>query len=425
MAPTATTTTETQANDIISELKAKLTLKSDPIPAESTIQVKLQNANGFNEGYGDDYSSELPKTTRDRFEKYGIDISKGYPKRPEKLTLFLDEATQIRNKPDPHFIERGVNADPEKKALFSKASDIRHLTKYVGTELVGVQVSELSEKELDELALLVSERIVVFFRNQDLSPQKQLEIGEFFGNEVEKHPLAGQVPLPGVEGATGLTTIWGKFNRKDGDTKFKKRGGSVWHTDLDHEFRGPSLTHLHLDAIPQYGGDTAWTSGYAAFDKISPEFQKFLEGKVAIHRSAHKYYDSSNILGGPKHIEREHPLVVTHPVTGWKALFVNRSHTVRIKGLEPGESKVVLDYLYDVLEKNLDIQVRFNWAAAEQDRNLGASAVWDNRVSNHYAIDDYDDEDDPRHGTRVTSLGTPPVFVPGSKSQREALGLSI
>lgn len=409
-----TSTTESQVNDIVTKYNKLDLTKSTQ---NATIQVELKNANGFQSGFGDEYSSELPESTKKRFAKYGIDISKGYPERPENIITFLEDAYKIRDSANPDYIERGVNADLEKKALFAKAKEVRNLTKYVGTELVGVQLSDLNEQELDELALLVSERIVAFFRNQDLSPQNQLRIGEFFGT-VERHPLAAQVP-----GHPGITTIWGKYNRKNADKSFKKKGGRAWHTDLDHEFQGPSLTHLHLDAIPESSGDTAWTSGYGAFDKLSPEFQKFLEGKVAIHRSAHKYYERDNILGGSKHIEREHPLVVTHPVTGWKALFVNRSHTVRIKDLEPEESQVVLNYLYDVLEKNLDIQARFTWAVPDQDRSLGASAIWDNRVSNHYAIDDYDDKEDPRHGTRVTSLGAPPVFKENSKSQREALGL--
>lgn len=408
--------TETQVNEIVNKYN-KLDL-TKPAGSGRTIQVELKNPNGVHEGYGDDYFDQLPESTKKRFERHNVDLSHGYPERPSNIPLFLDDAYKIRNKPNPNYIERGVNADPEKKALFAKAKEVKHLTKYVGTELVGVQLADLNEQELDELALLISERIVVFFRNQDLSPQRQLEIGEFFGT-VERHPLAAQVP-----GLPGITTIWGKFNRKNQSKQdFKKRGGSLWHTDLDHEQNGPSLTHLHLDAIPEYGGDTAWTSGFGAFDKLSPEFQKFLEGKIAIHRSAHKYYERDNILGGAKHIEREHPLVVTHPVTGWKGLFVNRAHTVRIKDLEPEESQVILNYLYDVLEKNLDIQVRFNWSSPEQDRSLGASAIWDNRISNHYAIADYDDDDDPRHGTRVTSLGAPPIYKQDSKSQREALGL--
>jgi alpha-ketoglutarate-dependent taurine dioxygenase len=419
-----TATIQQNVDDIVSKYH-KLNISSGK-SSNPTVEVELKNINGYKDGFGDDFSSELPESTRKRFEKYGIDISEGYPKRPEQLTLFLDDAERIKNELnkslEENYIERGKNADKEKKALFAKAKEVKHLTKYVGTELVGVQLQDLNEKELDELALLVAERVVVFFRNQDLAPQKQLEIGEFFSNEVEKHPLAGQVPLPGVKGSSGITTIWGKFNRKDKDVNFRQKGGKIWHTDLDH--LNPALTHLHLDSIPQSGGDTAWTSGYAAYDKLSPDFQKFLDGKVAIHRSAHKYIDRNDLLSGGSHTLTEHPLVVTHPVTGWKALFVNRGHTVRIKDLEPAESDLILQYLFDVLEKNLDIQVRFNWTVSEQDRELGASAIWDNRISAHYAVDDYVDSEDPRHGTRVTSLGAKPVFKEDSKSQREALGLN-
>lgn len=423
---TSTTLLQQNVDDIVNKYN-NLNINQGKIPSSSHIQVELKNINGYKDGYGDDFSNELPETTRKRFDKYGIDISKGYPKRPEQLTLFLDDSIRARDqifkKLKENYIERGKNADPEKKALFAKVKEVKHLTKFIGTELVGIQIEDLNEKELDELALLISERIVVFFRNQDLSPQKQLEIGNFYSSgNVEKHPLAGQVPLKDVDGPTGITTIWGKFNRKDQTVDFRQKGGRLWHTDLDH--LNPAITHLHLDAIPKTGGDTAWSSGYAAYDKLSSDFQKFLDGKVAIHKSAHKYIDRNDLLSGGKHTETEHPLVVTHPVTGWKALFVNRSHTVRIKDLEPEESSLILNYLYDILEKNLDIQVRFNWTSSDQDRNLGASAIWDNRVSVHYAVDDYNDEEDPRHGTRVTSLGATPVFIEGSKSQRESLGLN-
>lgn len=398
-----------------------LTLKPTGTATAAPISSELDQIHGFKPGFGDDFSSDLPETTKVRFDKYGIDYKSGYPKRPEQLTLFLDDAEKIRDEPKPTIIERGLNADRSKAALFARAKEVRHLTRYVGTELVGVQLNDLNEKELDELALLVSERIVVFFRNQDLSPQRQLEIGKFFSSHIEHHPLTAQVPLPGVVGSTGITTIWGKFNRRGLNTTFKQKGGRVWHTDLDH--LNPAITTLFLDAIPASGGDTAWSSGYAAYDKLSKDFQKFLDGKTAVHKSFHQYYDRNNLFKGGKHIETEHPLIITHPITGWKALFVNRGHTLRIKGLEPDESSLILNYLFDVFERNLDIQVRFNWANAEQDRELGAIALWDNRVSIHYAVDDYDDEEDQRHGTRVATLGNDPVFKEGSKSQREALGL--
>ena len=78
--------------------------------------------------------------------------------------------------------------------------------------------------------------------------------------------------------------------------------------------------------------------GYSAYDKLSPAFRKFLDGKTAIYRSAHGYIDRDAPQAGPKHVEREHPIVRVHPATGWKSLWVNRSMTVRIVGLDKPES---------------------------------------------------------------------------------------
>ncbi|CCH40934.1 Alpha-ketoglutarate-dependent sulfonate dioxygenase [Wickerhamomyces ciferrii] len=385
-----------------------------------SISIELKNPNGVKEGY-EDYSGKLPSTTRKRLEKYGIDLSKGYPKRPNEIPLFLDDAYKIRNQVNPEYVERGIGADPEKKALFSGAKQVVNLTKYIGTEIIGLQLQDLNEKQLDELALLIAERVVVVFRDQDLSPQKHLEIGSYYG-EVEVHPLTAQV-LP------GSTVVWDKFNRGGPLIEFQKgASGSYWHTDLDHEFSPAGITHLHLDSIPSVGGDTGYISGYAAFDKLSPSFQKFLEGKKAIHKSAHRYYKRDDLLAGPQHLEREHDLVVTHPVTGWKSLFVNPAHVVRIVGLERDESDLILKYLNDVFAKNLDIQVRINWQGSgpgEDGIIKPVSVLWDNRISQHVAIPDYNDswEGSVRHAHRVTSLSIPTKFDPESKSQREALGL--
>ncbi|CUM67333.1 uncharacterized protein PRCAT00005026001 [Priceomyces carsonii] len=369
---------------------------------------------------------KLPEPARRRFDKYGIDLTKGYPIVPkyEDIPKFVDEAHAIRNQEYP-YIERGKNADPEKKALFGAAKEVINLTKHVGTEIVGLQLSELTDKQKDELALLIAERVVVFFRDQDLSPQKQLEIGRYFG-QVEVHAQVPRVPnaLDG-ENLNGISVIWQDYARQNGlDLTFKRSigGNSQWHTDLVHEFQPAGITHLHNDSVPSVGGDTLWSSGYAAYDKLSPAFQEFLDGKTAIYCSAHQYLDRENPLKGPKRIEREHPLVRTHPVTGWKSLFVNRSMTVRIVGLEPEESKTILEYLYSVYEKNLDIQVRFNWKPTKE--GYGTSALWDNRISQHNAVWDHEGGE-PRHGTRVTSLAEIPYFDPNSKSQREALGLSL
>ncbi|GME84755.1 unnamed protein product [Ambrosiozyma monospora] len=204
--------------------------------------------------------------------------------------------------------------------------------------------------------------------------------------------------------------------------KFPDRGNQVWHSDLCHEHQTAGYTHLHLDAIPSVGGDTLWASGYAAYDKLSEEMKRFLDGKQAVYCSAHGYLDRNDPFAGPKKIERVHPLIRTHPATGWKSLFVNRSMTVRILGLSPVESDIILSYLYDVYEKNADIQVRFNWKPSKE--GYGTSAIWDNRVTQHRSIWDHEGEE-LRHGTRVTSLAEVPYFDPESKSQREDLGLPL
>lgn len=123
-----------------------------------------------------------------------------------------------------------------------------------------------------------------------------------------------------------------------------------------------------------------------------------------------------NETAGPKHVERTHPLVRVHPVTGWKALWVNRAMTSRIVGLDKAESDLILNYLYDVYEKNVDIQVRFRWTP-------GTSAIWDNRVTIHNASWDYEGSE-ARHGTRVTALAEKPFFRADAPTRREALGLA-
>jgi hypothetical protein len=126
----------------------------------------------------------LPEPTRKRLEKAGIDLSAGYPYRPLK-PLYLDDVYNIRNK-DREYVDAGSRADPEKKALLSAASEVIHLTSNIGTEIKGLQLKDLTNQQRDELALLIAERSVVFFRDQDITPQQQRELGEYYG-EVEVH----------------------------------------------------------------------------------------------------------------------------------------------------------------------------------------------------------------------------------------------
>jgi len=243
-----------------------------------------------------------------------------------------------------------------------------------------------------------------------LSPKVQRELGEYFG-EVEVHPQ-----VPHVPGLPGVTVIWPALQATERKADFRNPGGaSRWHTDLVHELHPAGITHLHNDTVPKVGGDTLWASGYAAYSKLSPDFRKIIDGKEAVYVSAHKYLKREDPNAGPVHIERVHPLVRVHPATGWKSLWVNRAMTKSIVGLDKAESDLILGYLCDVYEQNVDIQVRFRWTP-------GTSALWDNRITIHNASWDYEGSEE-RHGTRVTSLAEKPYFDASAKSRREALGL--
>lgn len=126
----------------------------------------------------------LPEPTTLRLKKAGIDLSNGYPYRPSR-PLFLDDVYKIRNVERP-YTDPGSRADKEKKSLFAAATKVTDLTTHIGTEIHGLQLKDLTDQQKDELALLIAERSVVFFRDQDLSPQQQLELGEWLG-EVEVH----------------------------------------------------------------------------------------------------------------------------------------------------------------------------------------------------------------------------------------------
>ncbi|KAF2222223.1 alpha-ketoglutarate-dependent taurine dioxygenase [Elsinoe ampelina] len=352
---------------------------------------------------------EIPANSKARLERAGIDLSRGYPYRPAR-PLYLDDAAAIRNEPWPHD-DAGARADKSKSALLSAATSVTDLTKHIGTEIAGLQLKDLTNKQRDELALLIAERSVVFFRDQDISPQQQKELGEYYG-KVEIHP---QVPqIPGVE---GVTVIWPALQATERPASFRNPGGaSRWHTDLVHELQPAGITHLHNDQIPKIGGDTLWASGYAAYEKLSPEFRKIIDGREAIFVSAHTYLERGREDEGPKRIERTHPIVRVHPATGWKALFVNRAMTKSIVGLDKDESDLLLGYLFDVYEKNIDIQLRFRWTP-------NTSALWDNRITIHNASWDYGG-DEPRHGTRVTSLAEKPFFDANAPTRRQALGVA-
>ncbi|KAG2204694.1 hypothetical protein INT47_011990 [Mucor saturninus] len=270
----------------------------------------------------------------------------------------------------------GHRADPTKASILKNAEKVFDLTPHIGTEIHGLQLSALTDTQKDDLALLVAERGVVFFRDQD--------IDVYQGVEFIKH--------------------YGPPTAADG-----------WHSDVTYENQPAGLTLLKIDTLPSAGGDTLWASGYSAYDRLSPLFQKFLEGLEAVH-TGQQQVDEANRAG---HVVRRsvwtatHPVIRTHPVTGWKALFVQPGFTSSIVGLSRRESDIILKHLFEHIAGGVDFQVRFKW----QENSV---AVWDNRSTVHNAIFDYLDIG-KRHGWRVTPQAEAPYFDPKSKSRKQDL----
>lgn len=250
----------------------------------------------------------------------------------------------------------------------------------------------------------------------------------------------------------------------------KKQNTSEWHTDCAFEPVPADYSCLRLTTFPSSGGDTLWANGYELYDKIrqviyvpstselcilirnSEPFQKFLETLTVTFEppGLKQMCDAMGITlyckerGSPENIgsvlKAVHPVVRTNPVTGWKSVFAIGGMVKHINGVTSEESKMIVEWLHDLIFKNHTIQVRFKWKDAndfgkplttgELPRGLYANstlckAIWDNRSSYHSATYDFWEMGD-RHGCRGSGVGEKPYLDPKSKSRREDLiGLGV
>ncbi|PWN53666.1 TauD-domain-containing protein [Violaceomyces palustris] len=314
--------------------------------------------------------------------------------------------------------DRGLFADKEKKALFSAATAVHDLTKTIGTELEGIKLGQLTDQQKDELALLVAERGVVFLRNQhDWTIEQQLELGKYWG-PLHRHATTG-VPARGDLDAVHV--VYTHPDAKlEGENKVY-RGPSqhsrtdLWHSDVTYEVNPPSYTSFKLLVSPEAGGDTLWASGYAAYDRLSYPMREYLEKLTAIH-SAVDQAEGARRAGNTVRrdpVETEHPLVRTHPVTGWKSLFFNSGFVKYIVGIPKAESDYLLAFLSQHIASATDFSVRFKW-------NAGDVAIWDNRTNIHTAVLE-DVGVSRRHAVRVAATGEIPRDSVDGKSREEEI----
>jgi taurine dioxygenase len=268
---------------------------------------------------------------------------------------------------------------------------VRPVNPTLGAEVTGVDLAELDDTTWHEIEQAWADHAVLFFRDQHLSPEAHEALGRRIG-ELHVHPAA-----PTVEGHPNVMRI-------HADENSKVVAGNGWHTDVSCDERPPAATILHLPVIPETGGDTLFISTEAAYDALSSAMKEFLDDKVAVHESAHvykgRYGSKASDSRDGEFPSAEHPVIRTHPVTGRKAIYVNRAFTTRIRGLAPNESRAILNLLCDHIEHRPEFQCRFTWTP-------GAVAMWDNRCTQHYAAWDYHPE--VRSGRRVSIVGERPV----------------
>ncbi|KAJ5766281.1 uncharacterized protein N7511_003897 [Penicillium nucicola] len=301
-------------------------------------------------------------------------------------------------------VDHGKDADPSLSDLLPEGSKIQKLTPTIGSEVTGVQLSKLSSTGKDQLALLVAQRKVVAFRDQDLADlpiNEALDFGGYFGRH-HIHPTSGS-----PEGYPEVHLVHRHNNNWELDQFLAGKNSSVsWHSDVTYEQQPPGTTFLYILDGPEVGGDTVFVNQVEAYNRLSPAIKERLHGLKAVHSGVEQAEFSLGRGGVVRRepVKNEHPLVRTHPVTGEKALFVNAGFTRSIVGLKKEESDALLGFLLAHVGRGIDYQARVRWAPK-------TVVVWDNRVTAHSAIIDWV-TGERRHLARITPQAERPYETP-------------
>ncbi|WVF67235.1 hypothetical protein IAT40_001983 [Kwoniella sp. CBS 6097] len=272
-------------------------------------------------------------------------------------------------------------SDPTPRSFLDGAV-VNELTPKFGSEVAGVQLSQLDERAKSQLALYVAQRGVVVFRDQDFidqSPEWQLnEWGKTFGR-LHIHPTSG-----GPAEFPEFHLVFRDAAPKKGLASYNpnKLSSTGWHSDVTYELQPPGLTTLFLYESPASGGDTAYVSQVEAYNRLSPSFREYLETLSVVHSGvAQADFSRQGNRGG---VVRREPVENVHPLTE--------------------ESDAILNLLYTHIAQGHDFQIRAKWKPK-------SVVLWDNRITAHSAIGDYDPEKDGfRHGSRITPQAERPVL---------------
>jgi taurine dioxygenase len=253
--------------------------------------------------------------------------------------------------------------------------EVRPIAGALGAEIHGVDLAQpLADAVVAEIRRAFLEHLVIFFRNQQLTPQQQVAFARRFGEPMEYPQLKG---LPGCP----LVTPVIKLEHE------RVNFGGIWHSDTTYLQEPPMASLLYAVEIPPCGGDTLFANQYLAWESLSERFRQLLAGLTGINTSAKAEVsktreDRLREAGAElKVLVGEHPVARTHPETGRKALFVNTGHTLQFKGMTEEESAPLLGYLFQH-QIRPEFTCRFRWEP-------GSLAFWDNRCTQHNPVNDY------------------------------------
>ena len=253
--------------------------------------------------------------------------------------------------------------------------NIELLTPALGAE-IDIDLGNITRQDAQAVYDALMAHQVVFFRNQTMTPEQHITLAGHFGEIDVPHPIYQNHPaIPAI-------TVLENDADHPPDT-------NDWHKDLTFRESPPFMSILYAKKVPETGGDTLWANMALAYDRLTPHLRTMLETLEAVHDIGCFRNDylgpESNIQAMNEGVQANgasvHPVVDTHPVTGAKYINVNRSFTQHIVGMLKAESDRLLQYLYSHIDQP-EHQVRFRW----RDHSV---AIWDNRVTQHYALADY------------------------------------
>jgi taurine dioxygenase len=266
-------------------------------------------------------------------------------------------------------------AEPGAEAMTTL--DIRPIAGALGAEIHGVDLDRpLDDGTAAAIRRALLDHLVIFFRDQELPPERFLAFARRFGEPME-YPL-----VKGIEGYPDIIRV-AKLEHET--VNF----GGIWHSDTTYLETPPMGTLLVAREVPPFGGDTLFANMYLAYESLSDGMKLLLEGLRGVSSSAKADASKTRedrIKSDPTTQSRqellaEHPVLRTHPETGRKALYINIAHTVRFVGMTDAESAPILGYLFQH-QTRPEFTCRFSW-------RKGSLAFWDNRAVQHNPVNDY------------------------------------